>query len=402
MKQGTFATKVIMILLFVGVVSYVGVYIIRSLSTPYQTELAYAFQVEELSTASGYLVRTEAELPAASGLVDVLPREGERVSKDQTIATVYTNEQAFHQQQTLKGLKEQLSRLEEITASAEDSLDKSRLDSEIASDIVQLHQLVANQSFSQLDTFSCGFKRLVFKRDYTADQADQVSALISTLSGQISSLEADTSQQTQVISASVPGTYSALLDGYESVLTKEKALALTPSGFRALAPVGINQSAVGKLITDSTWYYVTVLPESQTRNLKVNGSVSVRLARTLSEPISMTVLSVSEPENGEMVVVFSCSRYLPQVTLLRQTSADIISSSSSGLRVSKESLRVLEDGTVGVYCMAGLQAEFRKVQIVYEGDSFYLVSASPEGSSLKAGDEVFVAGEAIYSGKVVS
>ena len=138
MKQGTFATKVIMMILLIGVVAYVGVYIIRSVSTPYQTELAYAFQVEEVSTASGYLVRTETALPSASGLVEVSPREGERVSKNQTIATIYTNEAAFNQQQTIKSLEEQLAQLKEIASSAEESLDKARLDREIASGIIQL------------------------------------------------------------------------------------------------------------------------------------------------------------------------------------------------------------------------------------------------------------------------
>jgi hypothetical protein len=402
MKQGTFATKVIMMILLIGVVAYVGVYIIRSVSTPYQTELAYAFQVEEVSTASGYLARTETALPSASGLVEVSPREGERVSKNQTIATIYTNEAAFNQQQTIKSLEEQLAQLKEIASSAEESLDKARLDREIASGIIQLRQLAASQSFSQLDTISSAFKSLVFKRDYTADQADQLSTLISDLSSQITALQANASQQAQTISASVAGTYSSLVDGYESILTKEQALALTPSAFHALAPASADQTAVGKLITDSTWYFVTALPQEQAQGLKVNHSVTVRFARSLPDAVHMTVTSISEPENGEVVVVFSCNRYLDQITLMRQTSADIIASSYSGLRIPKESLRVLEDGTVGVYCMAGLQAEFRQVEIIYEGDSFYLVSISTESKGLKAGDQVFVVGEALYSGKVFS
>ncbi len=402
MKQGTFATKAIMIILFVGVILYVGVYLIRSVSSPYQTQIVYQFQVEEISTTKGYLARTETALPAASGLVEVSPREGERVSKNQTIATLYTNEEAFNQQQTIKDLQDQLEQLEEVSLSAEESLDKAKLDEEIASEIVHLRQIVANQSFTQLDTVSSTFKSLILKRDYTADQADQLSALISNLSSQIKTLQASASQQTQIISASSSGIYSSLVDGYETVLTEEQIFALTPSEFHALTPNNPDQTSVGKLITENTWYFVTVLPEEETQDWEVNQTSTVRFARDLPEDISMTIVSISEPENGEVVVVFSCDRYLSQITLLRQASADIITSSYSGLRIPKESLRVLEDGTVGVYCIAGLQATFREVEIVYEGDSFYLVSTSTDGNGLKSGDEVFIEGEELYSGKVVS
>ena len=402
MKQGTFATKAIMIILFVGVILYVGVYLIRSISSPYQTQVAYLFQVDEISSAKGYLARTESILPAASGLVEVSPREGERVSKNQTIATLYTNEEAFNQQQTLKSLQTQLTQLEDRSSSVEDSLDKARLDEEIAAEIVHLRKMVADQSFSQLDTISSEFKSLIFKRDYTAEQADQISSQISALSSQIASLEASSSQYTTVISATSSGIYSSLVDGYETVLTEEQIFSLTPSSFHALTPNNPDQTSVGKLITENTWYFVAVLPEEETQNWNVNQTSTVRFARDLPDDVTMTIASISEPEDGEVVVVFSCSRYLSQMTLLRQASADIITASYSGLRIPKESLRVLEDGTVGVYCIAGLQAAFREVEIVYEGDSFYLVSTSTDGSGLKEGDEVFIVGEELYSGKVVS
>ncbi|MBQ1351579.1 MAG: hypothetical protein IIY71_02535, partial [Oscillospiraceae bacterium] len=73
-----------------------------------------------------------------------------------------------------------------------------------------------------------------------------------------------------------------------------------------------------------------------------------------------------------------------------------------GLRIPKEALRVQDDGKVGVYCIAGLQAEFREVEIVYEGDSFYLVSTNPDADGLKAGDQVFIKGETMYTGKIIS
>jgi hypothetical protein len=402
MKQGTLATKAIMIILFLGTLTYLAVYAIRSLSSPYQTETAYVFQVEELVTAKGYLARTETILPTASGLMEVSPREGERVGKDQTVATLYSSQETLEQHQKLTNLTAQLKQLENTASSTEDALDKARLDTEIVDSIISLHQLVADQSLTQLSAVSSAFKNLVFQRNYTADQDAELSALKDSLTTQIRQLESTTSQKIKTITAAESGLYSSQVDGYESVLTEETVLSLTPSAFRRLAPDTPSSGLIGKLITSDTWYFAAILSEADGQALHPGHSTSVRFIRDLPDTVSMKVLSVSEPENGEVVVVFSCDRYLSQITLLRQTSADIILSSCSGLRIPKEALRVQDDGTVGVYCISGMQAEFRKVEILYEGDSFYLISVSPDADGLKAGDQVFTKGEMMYAGKVVS
>ena len=402
MKQGTLATRIVMIVLFAAVILYVGVYLIGSFSTPYKTERAYAFQLENVSTVSGYLVRTESVLPSASGLVDVAPREGERVSRTQTIATQYKNEAAFQQQQTLRSLQAQLQQLQSMAQATEEAMDKARLDQEIAATIVQLRQLVSDQKLSRLDAASTALKDLVFQRDYALEQPDQLDTQIANLSGRISTLEQQLSDQTEAVSASASGLYSGVVDGYESVLTETSIRSLTPSAFHDLRPEEADQTAIGKLITSDTWYFVTVLPEDQAEAMAPKASISLRFARGFSEAVSMSIVSVSPPENGETVVVFSCSRYLPQTTTLRQMTADLLFDSYAGLRIPKEALRILEDGSTGVYCVSGLQAEFRAADILYEGDTYYIVTSSPDSKGLKAGDEVFIKGESLYSGKVVS
>ncbi|MBQ1351404.1 MAG: hypothetical protein IIY71_01630, partial [Oscillospiraceae bacterium] len=330
MKQGTLATKVIMAILFLGTIVYLAVYAIRSLSSPYQTEPTYVFQVEELVTAKGYLARTETVLPTASGLVEVSPREGERVGKDQTIATMYSNRETLEQHQKLNTLNAQLEQLQNTASSAEDALDKARLDTEIVASIVSLHQSVADQSLAQLSSASFSLKNLVFQREYTADQNVEISALVDNLAEQIRQLESSTAQKINTVSAPESGLYSSLVDGYETVLTEESILSLTPSAFRQLAPETPASGVIGKLITDNAWYFIALLSEEDGQKLQPGRTTSVRFIRDLPDTISMKVVSVSDPENGEVVAVFSCSRYLSQITLLRQTSADIILSSCSG------------------------------------------------------------------------
>ena len=67
----------------------------------------------------------------------------------------------------------------------------------------------------------------------------------------------------------------------------------------------------------------------------------------------MTVYSVGEIQNGEMVVVFRSSQNDSKVEDLRQESGRLIFQSDEGLRIPKEALRVNEDGETGGVCGSG-------------------------------------------------
>ena len=102
--------------------------------------------------------------------------------------------------------------------------------------------------------------------------------------------------------------------------------------------------------------------------------------------------------------------------MLRQQRARIITGSVEGIRVPKEALRaekttqtqeggtVKSDGT-GVYCVVGMEARFKPVEVVYSGESFAIVRANApadkERIRLRPGDEVIVAARGLYDGKVV-
>ena len=74
-----------------------------------------------------------------------------------------------------------------------------------------------------------------------------------------------------------------------------------------------------------------------------------------------------------------------------------------------EALRV-EDGVSGVYCLVGVQAVFKPVDVVYKGNGYYLVEPSKKADDtentsstrLRVGDSLLITAEELYNGKVVS
>jgi len=66
---------------------------------------------------------------------------------------------------------------------------------------------------------------------------------------------------------------------------------------------------------------------------------------------------------------------------------------------------VVDGETAGVYVVTGYAAEFKPVSILAEDQDSYIVAANPKDSNdkriLRSGDEVIIAAEDLYDGKVV-
>lgn len=123
----------------------------------------------------------------------------------------------------------------------------------------------------------------------------------------------------------------------------------------------------------------------------------------------MGVERIGAPENGRAAVVLSSTRFLSQVTLLRRQTVDLVFSSRSGIRVPARAVR-MEDGVTGVYVQVGVKAEFKPVEVLEQGEDYYLVqprreenaSAAQQKKALRAGDQVIVASREIWDGKIVA
>ena len=180
------------------------------------------------------------------------------------------------------------------------------------------------------------------------------------------------------ITAEESGLFSSYVDGYENLLNPDKLEGLSPKDLAAFSQLTPETEAntLGKLVTDSVWYYAVTVSGDTVSLFETGDSVDV-FFDALSETLPMTVYSVGEIQNGEMVVVFRSSQNDSKVEDLRQESGRLIFQSDEGLRIPKEALRVNEDGETGVYVVLAQKARFRPVTVLAEDTDSYLVQANP-------------------------
>ena len=390
MKQGNSLVTLVIVLLAVMLAAYLGVYAWDSFTDPFTTTLTYSYTANDSLEADGWVVREEQLLPAQSGILDITRAEGEEVGRGQTVALVHQNSQALDVQAQMEELAMEIELLDYAMNQTDDVVSAARLDESILQSLASLRFASASGSYRQLDDDVMELKSQVLKRSYTYGEgldSSQLSALRQSLIEEYRALRTQSSSVTSRITAPAAGVFSSLADGYESLLTPQSILTMTPADLDALA---------GQQVTASP--------------------TCSRFSGSFSQDVPMTLEQVGEAVDGRAVVVLSSNRYLSQITLLRGQTVELIFGSSSGLRIPKAALRMVtqestdpetgetvQTNLVGVYTLVGGRAEFKPVEILTEESDFYVVSPATEGRAvLRAGDEVIVRATGLYDGKLLN
>ena len=424
--KSSFVMKIITAAGILAVLFYFGYSVLDYLADPVITAAAYAYRSEEAVTVSGYVIRDEEVLTGGGGLLSLTREEGERVSAGGSVAIRYASQEALDRAQTLRELTGQLEQLRFAYTVSSGSQEALRLDSDIMEDLFALRAGTARGDLGEVRSRSQSLQTMVLKRAYTYSGAgeEQMTARIAALEEQIAQLSAAGQGGRSVVTTQRPGTFSALTDGYEEVLTPDILEDLTLSDLRSLSAGEVPADAVGRMIYGSVWYYAAAVDAGAAAELTAGASVGVRFMSGLDREIEMTVERVGGEEGDERLVVLSCSEYLPLVTLLRHQNAQLIFRSYSGIRVPTGAVRVAtesvdagdgettEISSTSVYCRMGRQALLKPVKVLYQGEDYYLVepdldslqglsATSRERRILRGGDEVIVSASGLYDGKVI-
>ena len=420
MKSTSVSTKIITILLLLAVIGYFAVQGYNYFVSPETTTLVYRYHSERSIALRGYVVRDEQVVDCNETLIELKHAEGERVGQGDTIASVYRSADALNATQQLETLRAQKEQLEYAKSASSDAATALRLDTDIREQIISVRAAYESGAISELNAASTSAlsnaealqnenRALQDEKIALEQENKELQAKLDELNAQITALSGAASGGTTRITAPVSGTYSAVADGYESVLTPEVLETMTPSQLSSAAPQSVS-TTVGKLIQGSAWYFAANVNEEDAASLKENSRLTLRMASGVDFDLPVTLTRISAAENGKCLIVLKSTRYLSYMTLLREQNAELIISAYDDLRVPKNALRVDENGVSGVYCLVGRVAYFKPVSIVYQGSDYCLVEpgtieAATESQkslyTLRPNDEVIVSAGELYNGKVV-
>ena len=409
MKKKKLFGTVLMAAAMLGVVAYFGVNIASFFEDPLTTTLAYTYQVSQGVDVTGYMVREEVLLPDEdAGALHLARAEGEKVSRGGTVATVYADSASLQAQTEVDELTTRIEQLQYARDAAMADEVALKLDSQIITALLDYQEEVAGGQLRNAETAGSKLRSLILKRDYTHTDAENLESQIAALQTERDAKKAQVSASVRRVTTSVSGLWSAAVDGYESILTPDSVLTMTPSQLSSLSAEEGAVSNTGKMILGDKWYFAAVVSESDAGNLKKEESRGVSLAlrftKETQRDLPVRIAHISDAEGGRCVVVLEGDEYLQELT-----------GTVEGLRIPKEALHAektssTDEGTtktdaVGVYCVVGIEARFKPVEVVYSGENFVIAKSTAgedqENIRLRPGDQVIVQARGLYDGKVV-
>ena len=419
MRESIFTTRVMIAILCLGVAVYIAVSVVRDWEEPLVTTYAYSYTQDVGTEATGLFVRRETVLPDSVGsYVDHILSEGEKAAAGQAVALLYSDPSALATRQSIRALRAEIEQLEYALASGTQTADVSRLDTQVLSSITALRGLAARGDLSTLEEYTLNLRTLVFKRDYAYGDtaaAGQLQQLIEDKQSQLQQLTSSLVQVSRTVYAPKTGVFSSSVDGWEAAVSPDMLDDLTVESLSALLDrkPADSEGAVGKLITESTWYFAALLPGTDT-GLREGSTYTISFSGDYYGQIPMLLERVAL-EGDQTLAVFSCRSHLADTTLLRVQTVDVVIRQLEGIRVPRKALRIETETVTGddgstreinhykVYTVIRSQSWGQEVEVLYTDDDFYLVRPMDTAAShrLRAGDEVILSSSEIYDGKVV-
>ena len=419
MRESKFTTRIMIAVLCIGVAVYIAVSFFRNWKEPVVTAYAYVHTQNVGAEATGLFVRRETVLPDSGGsYVDQILSEGEKASAGQAVALLYSDSSALTTRQSIRALSAEIEQLEYALTTGTQATDVSRLDAQVISAITALRGLTARGDLTLLEEYTLNLRTLVFKRDYAYGDtaaAGQMKLLIEDKREQLRLLDSSLNQVSRTVYAPTAGVFSSSVDGWEGELSPDMLDELTPEGLSGLLSrkPAARENTVGKLITDSTWYFAALLPGSDA-GLQAGNTYQLTFSGDYYGQIPMLLERVAL-DGERTLAIFSCRSHLADTTLLRVQTVDVVIRRLEGIRIPRKALRIEtetvtdDDGVqrevnhYRVYTVIRSQAREQEVEVLYTDDDFYLVRPVDDAASdrLRAGDEVILSSSGIYDGKVV-
>lgn len=389
--------------LLILVLFWVAAGFYRALPPSYAQQTVVSSVMEESLAADGWLIREETVLSGSEGILQLAFREGEKVGKGQTVATVYRDDGARDLQERLSAaLAKETQLTYALSLGGNDGGLSLRLDGEIVSGIENVRNSLADGMVTASgDATVASLRNLVLRRDF--ETGGDAAAELETVEGEIRSLRTELAAHSVAVTAPVSGIYSAVADGYEEKLTPETMEQLKPSVLDSLLPDDA-VSDLGKIITASEWYYAVACDGETAAQFKTGDAITLRFFGRKKEDVPAKVAFISTEEDGRRTVIFSANVYLSDFSQERQIPAEVIFRAFEGLRIPQKALRVDENGVSGVYCRVGPIVRFKPAEVICTDRDDCLVRAAKtenETLRLREGDTVVTSAGELYDGMVM-
>lgn len=414
-----------LLLLMIFVVVYSGFQILPSFSQRIETSTALAVSVFDTNKTTGYIFRDETPISAGAniGVPVTLVEDGERISKGQHYANVYSSDNYASLQQQINAIDDKIEILEKSVVETNAYVtDITKTDKEIEASLDKIYSGIAKGDISEIPGVEDSLLVSLNKRELIVSMTDGYKKEIDALKAERADLESRISAVSQRLTSSVAGYYYGDTDGYENIFTLDKLENLTFESFKELTErspeSAVLEGSIGKVVKSYVWYLACEVEREVAASYKEGHYYTLNFPTFSEDEMKMELQKIiTSTSEHTSILVFRGNTAPEGFTYQRSQPVNIISDKYTGYAIPKDALRIV-DGLRGVYIMNGDIVRFRRVNIIFENEDYYLAEipvaqADDEADDdetefhgktypyLSLYDSVIVKGKDLFDGKTV-
>ena len=305
--------------------------------------------IENKVNTKGFIVRDEVMYYAtASGTAYFGAVEGERVSKDSQIATIFEGKVSDSAIKELSVIDTKLRRAREDEGrSILHRSDTGSIENDILSHVNELYDYAEKDDIEKIAEVHNAVDSLRTTGEYNVDTG------VGQLEDEKWEALEKIDKGRKEIYTEISGVFSTYLDGLESVLAPQRIEQYNPDYIKGLS-VGENRETdstkvetgdpICKIMNNHVWYTLVVLTGDSAAECEMGKSVRLRFRNMADAEVDGVIDYVSDlDESGDRLVRIRCSTYVESVFSYREADVDIIFKSYTGCKVPVNAIRAGED-----------------------------------------------------------
>lgn len=358
----------------------------------HDTEEAVLTTINEDIPFQGVIIRDEKVITYdGDGVLDYQYSDGSKISINNTIANVYSSENAIIAKNKISLINKQISELKRAqnpgtTNYVEPETIKKKIDSEYKSLISES----VNGDISGLQNSKEDLSLAMNVYNIVTNSEKNYNEKISELKDEKKKIKADSEKPKDKIKAEKTGYFVSYADGFEKKLTTKNASKLTESDIndvidgKATAP----DNSIGKMFNDYSCKIVGVVNSDSRITDGANLKVMLSTSKNVYD-VSVDSVKPCGKDDKKMIVTLSCDRLDTNLVESRTVSMQLIFDEYEGLKVPRKAVR-FKDGQKGVYVMLGKDISFKKIDVIYEGDDYVLSKNTSDEDYLLLYDQILL------------
>ncbi len=386
----------LMALIALCVFALVGSQIYLGLHGSESTQDAVLYTCKESLNFTGVFVRDETVIYSqyiGDGVMNYSVGDGSRLSKDSVIARIYDDGTQIYNRYRIERLSEELENLERAQdPGTTDYAQPEFIDKQVAESYKNLLLNLTEGNLGDVYDDSLEMLKLMNIYNVASNIESGYAGRIETLQSKLEGLNAALKEPIATITSTDAGYFTSEVDGYESELSIETIGDMTVERIKDIIahPNKTTESynnAVGKVFDGYSWKLVGVIDVAD--RFFVNEDLQFSMDSSENYH-TVHVDSITPTGNGnEAIIVLGCDELDAELASVRVADVELTFVEETGIRAPRSAIRFV-DGEKGVYVMVGEKLEFKKLDVIYEGDDYVLSTNTSDGEYLNLYDRIVI------------